>query len=332
MQGTAGGQPQDHHQHDHDHDHNHDHHGHHHHHGHGHHHHVPKNFDRSFAIGAFLNFAFVGAELSFGYQAKSLALVADAVHNFSDVIGLLLAWGAAWLGRLGPTDQRTYGYRGASILAALGNAGLLFLATGGIIIEAVQRFAHPAEISSMTMIYVAGLGIVINFGTAMLFWRGQKDDINLRAAFMHMIGDAAISFGVVFAALVIRAKGWQWLDPASSLTISVIVIVTTWDLAKEAVNLSMAGVPRHIDKAAVEKYLQSLPGVTEVHDLHIWAMSTTETALTAHLLRPNAAPDDHFLTQAAQELNSKFKIHHTTLQIEAGNSPETCILAPAEVV
>jgi len=274
----------------------------------------------------------VGAELYFGYMAKSLALMADAVHNFSDVIGLLLAWGAAWLGRLGPTDTRTYGYRGASILAALGNAGLLVIATGGIIIEAVQRFAHPEPIASTTMLYVASLGIAINFGTAMLFWRGQKEDINLRGAFMHMIGDAAISFGVVLAALIIRAKGWEWMDPAISLTIATIVVLASWDLAKEAMHLSLQGVPRHIDVAAVNKYLAGLSGVKEVHDLHIWAMSTTETALTAHLLRPGSAVDDEFLNTTARELLQKFKIHHTTIQIEAGNSAEACKLAEPDTI
>ncbi len=337
-QPAGGGQPHahDHKEHvhqdqDHDHDHDHGGHDHHHGHGHGHHHHIPKNFDRSFAIGAFLNFAFVGAELYFGYAAKSLALMADAVHNFSDVVGLLLAWGAAWLGRLSPSGDRTYGYRGASILAALGNAGLLFLATGGIIIESIRRFGSPTPVASGTMLWVACLGIAINFGTAMLFWRGQKDDINLRGAFMHMIGDAAISFGVVLAALIIRAKGWEWLDPAISLTIATIVVIASWDLAKEATHLALAGVPRNVDKAAVEKYLTSLPGVTELHDLHIWAMSTTETALTAHLLRPGSSVDDKFLQDVCAELQRNFKIHHATIQIEAGNA-ENCRLAPQEVV
>ena len=326
------------HKHDHDHAHGHAHgrsHGHDHGHSHGgHHHHIPKNFDRSFAIGAFLNFAFVGAELYYGYIAKSLALFADAVHNFSDVVGLLMAWGAAWLGRRSPTDERTYGYRGASILASLANAGLLFLVTGAIIVEAVQRFGNPEPLQTTIMMSVATIGIAINFGTAMLFWRGQKHDLNVRAAFMHMIGDAAISFGVVMAALIIRqmGHGWQWLDPASSLIIATIVVLGCWDLAKEALHLSLDGVPKHIDRRGVLVYLHELPGVTGVHDLHIWAMSTTETALTVHLLRPNTPVDDKFLYAVARDLNERFQISHSTIQVEAGNAPEACRLAPASVV
>ncbi len=295
---------------------------------------MPKNFDRSFAIGAFLNFAFVGAELYYGYFAKSLALVADAVHNFSDVVSLLLAWGAAWLGRRSPTDERTYGYRRASILASLANAGLLFLVTGGIIIEAVQRFGSPQFLNTGIMAWVATFGIVINFTTAMMFWKGQKHDLNLRAAFMHMIGDAAISFGVVMAALIIRLQGhgWQWLDPATSLVISTIVVLGCWDIAKEAIHLSLDGVPKHIDRRGVIVYLHELAGVTGVHDLHIWAMSTTETALTVHLIRPNKPVDDHFLHNVARELHDRFQISHSTIQVEAGNAPETCRLAPKEVV
>jgi cobalt-zinc-cadmium efflux system protein len=326
------------HDHKHDHDHSHGAHGgHHHHHGGSHahgHHHGPANFDRSFAIGAFLNLAFVGAELFYGYTAKSLALVADAVHNFSDVIGLLLAWGAAWLGRRNPTDERTYGYRSASILAALANSGILFLATGAIIVEAVQRFASPAPLQTGVMLWVATLGIVVNFATAMLFWRGQKHDLNVRAAFMHMIADAAISFGVVLAALIIRMKGegWQWLDPASSLVIATIVVIGCWDIAKEALHLSLDGVPKHIDRRGVLVYLHELPGVKGVHDLHIWAMSTTETALTVHLLRPNTPVDDAFLNGVAYELQHRFQISHATIQVEAGNVKEACRLAPKEVV
>ncbi len=311
--------------HDHDDAHKHGHHG---------HHHVPKNFDRSFAIGAFLNFAFVGAELFYGYMAHSLALVADAVHNFSDVIGLLLAWGAAWLGRLSPTDERTYGFRGASILAGLANSGMLFLVTGGIIIESVQRLAHPQPLATMTMVYVASIGIVINFVTAMLFWRGQKDDLNIRAAFIHMMGDAAIAFGVVITALIIRmmGAGWQWLDPASGLVISTIIVIGCWDVAKEALHLSLDGVPKHIDRRGIIVFLHGLPGVTGMHDLHIWAMSTTETALTVHLMRPKIPADDNFLNDVAFELKSNFKIDHATIQIEVGNAREACRLAPKEVI
>lgn len=331
--GGGGGH---HHAHDHKHDHKHDHAGH----GHaghshgigGHHHHVPKNFDRAFAIGAFLNLSFVGAELTYGYLAKSLALIADAVHNFADVVGLLLAWGAAWLARRAPTDERTFGYRRASILAALANACTLFLAIGAIIIEALQRFASPAPLNAPTMIWVAGVGIAINFGTAMLFWKGQKDDLNLRAAFMHMIADAAISAGVVLAGLIIMFKGWIWIDPAISLIVSVIILIGCWDLAKEALHLSLDGVPKHINRRGVLVYLHELPGVSGVHDLHIWAMSTTEVALTVHLMRPGAALDDVFLHKVARDLRERFQIGHVTIQIEAGNAKDDCMLAPNEVV
>jgi cobalt-zinc-cadmium efflux system protein len=255
--------------------------------------------------------------------------VADAIHNFADVISLLLAWGAAWLGRRSPTDERTYGYQSATILASLANAGLLFLATGAVIIEALQRLGHPAPLQTWTMIWVSAVGIVVNFATAMLFWRGQKTDFNLRAAFMHMIGDAAISCGVVVAGLIIAMKGhgWQWLDPASSLVISTLVVLGCWDLAKEALHLSLDGVPRHIDRRGVLVYLHELPGVTGVHDLHIWAMSTTDTALTVHLLRPGMPVDDDFLINVSRNLQERFQIQHTTIQIEAGNSKNACTLA-----
>jgi len=324
----------------HSHNHKHDDHshggggGHHDHdHGHGHsHHHAPKNFDSAFAIGAFLNLSFVGAELTYGYLAKSLALVADAVHNFADVVGLLLAWGAAWLSRRNPSDERSYGYRRASILAALMNSCLLFLAIGAIIIEALQRFSRPTHIQTDMMIWVAVVGIAINFGTAMLFWKGQKHDLNLRAAFMHMIGDAAISAGVVVAGLIIKFKGWIWIDPAISLVVAVIIFIGCWELAKEALHLSLDGVPKHINRRSVLVYLHELPGVTGVHDLHIWAMSTTEVALTVHLMRPGMPTDDNFLHKVAQELHDQHQIGHVTIQIEAGNSHEACKLASPDVV
>lgn len=320
--GGAGGH---HHHHDHDHGHGHGH-------GHGHHHHIPKNFDAAFAIGAFLNLSFVGAELTYGYLAKSLALIADAVHNFADVVGLLLAWGASWLARRSPTDERTFGYRRASILAALLNSCLLFLAIGAIIIEALQRFARPAPVQTDMMIWVAVVGIAINFGTAMLFWKGQKDDLNLRAAFIHMVADAAISAGVVVGGLIIMFKGWIWMDPAISLVVSVIILIGCWDIAKEALHLSLDGVPKHIDRRNVLVYLHELPGVTGVHDLHIWAMSTTEVALTVHLMRPGMPTDDKFLHEVASHLQERYHIGHVTIQVEAGNTKEPCKLAPHDVV
>lgn len=309
----------------------HDHHDHDHAHGH-HHHPVPENPGKLFAIGAGINMAFVIAEAGFGFVSKSLALLADAAHNFSDVVGLLLALGAVWLSRLAPTAERTYGYRGATILAALANATLLLLATGAIIIESIQRFSTPAEVASTTVVWVAACAIVVNAGTAALFWKGQRHDLNVRGAFLHMAADAAVSLGVVIGALVIGATGWFWIDPVLSIGIAAVIIASSWDLAREALRLSMAAVPRHINRRDVHQYLSQLPGVTEVHDLHIWAISTAETAMTAHLVRPDTAVDDVFLDSISDELEKKFKIQHATIQIEAGNSAKACRLAPDEVV
>jgi cobalt-zinc-cadmium efflux system protein len=312
----------DHHDHAHGHDHSHDH-------GHAGHSHAPTSFGAAFAIGASLNAAFVVAELVFGYAANSLALVSDAVHNLSDVIALLLAWGGAWLAGRRPTDTHTYGYRRASILAALVNAGLLLIAVGGIAVEAINRLREPAEVASWTVVWVAALGILINGGTALLFMRGRHGDLNVRGAYLHMVADAGVSLGVVVAALLIMATGWQWLDPAISLVIAAVVLVSGWELARDSVNLALDAVPRGIELRAVKDYLASLDGVTEVHDLHIWAMSTSETALTAHLVRPGGH-DDAFLHHVCEELSHRFRIHHSTLQVEI--SSETCRLAPAEMV
>jgi cobalt-zinc-cadmium efflux system protein len=307
-----------HHHHDHDHDH-----------GHGH---APASFDGAFAVGVGLNIAIVFAELGFGYLAHSLALMADAAHNLSDVIGLLLAWGASRLARRLPTSSRTYGYRRASILAALGNAGLLLIATGGIVVEAIRRFTDPQPIETGTVIWVATLGIVINGAVALMFMRGRHQDLNIRGAFLHMAGDAAISLGVVIAALLIMRTGWLWLDPAISLGIALTVLLTGWGLARDSANLALDAVPEGIDLHEVETWLRGLPGVAEVHDLHIWAMSTTETALTVHLVRPDAALDDHFLMHTCETLQRQFKIHHATLQVEAGDEAHPCRLAPVDVV
>lgn len=299
---------------------------------HAHHHAPPKDFDKRFAIGAAINMAFVVAEMTFGFISNSLGLIADAAHNFSDVLGLLLAWGGMWLTRFRPTEKHTYGYSGASILAALANAALLFIAIGGIIVQAVQRFIEPAAVESPTIIWVALVGIVINGATAMLFYKDQAHDINVRGAYLHMVADAAISLGVVIAGVVIFYTGWVWVDPIVSLMIAAIIIIGTWRLAKEALHLSLAGVPPHIDRNGVFNYLSTLPGVTEVHDLHIWAMSTTKTALTAHLIRPEAGIDDGFLNDVAIELDQKFNIQHPTIQVEKGGHPDSCRFAPVEVI
>ncbi len=309
--------------------HQHHHHDHSHAHGHAGHSHAPDSFGFAFAAGVALNTAFVVAELVFGYAANSLALISDAVHNFSDVISLLLAWAAGWLARKQPTEQHTYGYRRASILAALANAGLLLVAVGGIAVEAINRIAEPAAVAGATVIVVAALGIVVNGATALLFMRGRHGDLNIRGAFLHMAADAAVSLGVVVAAIVMMLTGWQWVDPAISLGIAAIVLASGWGLARDSVNLALDGVPKGIELSGVRDYLGGLEGVTEVHDLHIWAMSTNETALTAHLVRPGGY-DDSFLHGVCEQLSHRFHIQHATLQIEAGG--DVCRLAPAEVV
>ncbi|WP_442755170.1 cation diffusion facilitator family transporter [Methylocystis sp. JAN1] len=298
-------------------------------HDHGHSH-APTSFGAAFAIATALNIGLVAAELAFGYQSNSIALVSDGVHNLSDVFGLLLAWGGSWLATRRPSATHTYGYRRASILAALGNAALLLVATGGLIVEAAQRLSSAPSVASGTVLWVASVAIVINMGTASLFLRGRAYDLNIRGAFLHMAGDAAVSLGVVAAALLIGCTGWLWLDPAVGVAVAVLIIWNGWGLMREALNLALDAVPAGVDPAAVEDYLSSLPGVTDVHDLHIWGMSTTETALTAHLVRPSAEPDDKFLIEIAHELEARFAIGHATIQIERGDSE--CRLAPAHIV
>ena len=326
------------HAHHHDHDHSHDSHSHggdghdhgrDHAHGHAGHSHAPSTFGFAFAVGVTLNAGFVLAELFFGYFANSLALISDALHNFADVIALLLAWGAAVLSRKLPTELHTYGYRGASILAALANAGLLLLGVGAIVVAAIDRLRAPAEVTGSTVIWAAALGILINGATALLFMRGSEHDLNIRGAYLHMAADAAVSCGVVVAAVVIMLTGWLWVDPVTSLIVATLVLVSGWGLARDSVNLALDAVPRHVDFVEVRDYLAALEGVADVHDLHIWAMSTSETALTVHLVRPGGF-DDLFLHGVCEQLSQRFRIQHTTLQVEA--SRETCRLAPADVV
>lgn len=311
----------------------HDDHGHEHSGGHSHgpggHSHAPASFGAAFAIGVGLNTAFVIVEFIFGYAAHSLALISDAAHNLSDVLSLLLAWGAMWLAGKQPTDRHTYGYRRASILAALVNAGLLLAVVGGIAVEAVDRLQTPAPVAGATVLWVAGIGILINGGTALLFMRGRHNDLNIRGAYLHMAADAGVSFGVVLAGLVTMLTGWLWIDPVVSLGIAVVILISSWELARDSVNLALDAVPREIALGEVRAYLAGLDGVSEVHDLHIWAMSTSETALTAHLVRSVGA-DDHFLHQVCGELTKRFNIHHPTLQIETDGC--ACKLAPADVV
>ena len=283
----------------------------------------------AFALGIVLNLGFVAAEVIYGLAANSLALLSDAGHNLSDVLALALAWGAARLSTVAPTTRRTYGWGRSSILAALINATVLLVVVGGISWEAVQRFFHPEPVAGNTVMVVAAVGIVINLGTALLFLRGRHDDLNVRGAFQHMAGDAAISLGVVFAGLVMRATGWAWLDPLVSVVIGLLIVAATLGLLRESVNLSMDAVPDSIDPTAVESFLAALPGVNAVHDLHIWAMSTTDIAMTVHLVMDAPPEDDEFLHSLAQALHMRFGIDHTTTQFERG---APCQQAPAHVV
>jgi len=300
-------------------------------HAHGHSH-GPVNYNRAFAVGVALNFGFVVVEAGFGVVSGSLALMADAGHNLSDVLSLILAWGASALARRQPTERHTYGLRRSTILASLANAALLLVAVGAIVWEAVQRLDHPPVVHETTVIVVALIGIAINAGTALMFLSGRHSDINLRGAFLHMAADAVVSLGVVLAGVAIMYTGWAWLDPATSIAIAVVITIGTWSLLRDSLNLALDAVPGHIDRPAIERFLGGQPGVTEVHDLHIWAMSTTEVALTAHLVRPGAALDDQFLSGLVHELHHRFAIDHATLQIESGDSRYPCHLAPANVV
>lgn len=299
-----------------------------HHHGHSH---APANFGRAFALGVTLNLAFVAVEASFGLWAQSLALLADAGHNLSDVLGLLLAWGASYLaGRL-PTERRTYGLRRSSILAALANAVILLLAVGGIAWEAMIRLFHPEPVAGGTVMIVAAIGFCVNAFTAWLFMSGHHD-LNIRGAFLHMAADAAVSLGVVVAALAMQWTGWNWLDPATSLVIVVVITVSTWGLLRESLDLALDAVPAGIDPTAVLAYLNGLPGVVAAHDLHIWGMSTTEAALTVHLVKPDATIDDQLLAQINRELHDRFGIEHTTIQFELGDEAHPCKQSPADAV
>jgi cobalt-zinc-cadmium efflux system protein len=288
------------------------------------HHHAPPDYSRAFAAGVALNLAFVVIEVVFGVLSESLALLTDASHNFSDVIGLLLAWGAAALARRRPSAHRTYGYSRATILASLFSGLLLMGAVGAIGWEAVNRLMAPAEPAGVTMMVVAAVGVVINSATAMFFFSGKDTDLNIRGAFLHMTADAAVSLGVVVSGLLIWRFGLVWMDPVISLVIAAVILWSTWGLLRDSLNLAVDAVPRGVDPQAVREYLSSLPGVKELHDLHIWPMSTTDTALTAHLVMDPVPSDDRFLYGVSQELSSRFGIHHPTMQIERPDSSVTC--------
>lgn len=293
-------------------------HSHHHSAGHGHHGHsqAPQTgHGRAFAIGITLNLAFVAIEAGYGFWADSMALLSDAGHNLSDVLGLAIAWGAALLARREPTERFTYGLRSSSILAALFNALLLLVAVGGIVWESVERLIEPTPVAAGVMIIVAGIGIVVNGFTAFLFMGGQHD-LNIRGAFLHMVADAAVSLGVVFGGLAILWTGANWIDPVLSLVIAAVIVWGTWSLLRQSLTLCLQGVPSGIAVPEVRKALEAMPGVARVHHLHVWAVSTTEAALTAHLVMPGGHPGDFFLARTQQELKAHFGINHTTLQIE----------------
>jgi cobalt-zinc-cadmium efflux system protein len=279
---------------------------------------------RAFAIGVGLNTAFVVLEAVFGLLGGSLALVADAGHNLSDVLGLLLAWGASRLARVAPTERRTYGVRRSTIFAALLNALLLLVAVGAIALEAVRRLRDPEPVAGATVIAVAMAGVAVNTATALLFMRGRKQDLNIAGAFVHMAADAAVSAGVALAGVAILLTGLSWLDPVVSLAIVVVILVGTWGLLRDSVNLALDAVPSSIDPRQVEDYLLSLPSIVAVHDLHIWATSTTEVALTAHLVKPDPTGDDDLLARVTEELRARFGIQHPTIQWERNSHTFPC--------
>ncbi len=293
-------------------------------HPHDHHHHAPAAFNRAFAIGIGLNTAFVAIEAFYGWQAGSLALLADAGHNASDVAVLLLAWFAVWAGRLPPGPRHTYGWQRASILAAFTNAVLLLLAMGALGWEAIERLQAPQAVAGGTVMAVAAIGVLINGLTALLFMKGSAHDINLRGAFLHMAADALISLGVVVAGGLYLLYGWAWLDPLLGLLVAALIVAGTWGLLRQSVHLLFDGVPDGIDLAGVQHCLAGLPGVTAVHDLHVWAMSTSENALTAHLVMPGGHPGDAFLHEAQHQLQARFGIGHITLQVEQAAMDHGC--------
>jgi cobalt-zinc-cadmium efflux system protein len=315
----------------HDHPDQHDHHDHDHgdHAGHSH---APASFGRAFAVGTALNSAFVAAQVFYGLAAHSVALLADAVHNLGDVLGLLLAWAAATLAQRRPTLLRTYGWGRSTILASLTNAVILLLSCGGIAVEAIRRFSDPHPVGGSTIIWVAVVGIAINGATALMFMHGRKSDLNVKGAFLHMASDAVVSAGVVIAGIVIQITGWLWVDPATSLVIVTVITIGTWSLLRDSVNLAMDTVPDGIDPQKIEIAFKALPGVIEIHDLHIWGLSTTDTALTAHLVHDDSTRDSNLIQHACEHLREHFGITHATLQLETELSAASCGLRSKDVV
>ncbi|MGH2930262.1 MAG: cation diffusion facilitator family transporter, partial [Solirubrobacteraceae bacterium] len=297
--------------------------------GHGH---AVADYGRVFAIGIALTLAFVCGEAAAGVVAHSMALLADAGHNLGDALGLGMSWGAAVLSRRQPSGRFTYGLRSSSILAALVNAVILLVVTGGIAWEAVLRLAHPVAVAGGVVAWVAAVGILVNGATALLFASGSGHDLNVKSAFLHMAADTVVTAGVVAAGIAIGLTGWPWLDPAVSLAVSVVIVIATWSLLRSAIGLALDAVPEGVDAAAVRAHLASMPGVAGLHDLHIWGMSTTETALTCHLVMPGGHPGDAALNGLTQDLHARFGIAHATMQIELGDADEACVLTPEDTV
>ena len=295
-----------------------------HHHGARGHGHAPANYGRAFAIGVGLNLAFVVVETMYGIAAHSVALVADAAHNVSDVLGLLAAWVAYAVSKQKPTARHTYGLRKSTVLAALANALLIMVAVGGVAWESIGKLRHPEPTAGVTVMIVAGIGVVVNGCSALLFMRGSKHDANLKGAFLHLAGDAVVSLAVVISGAVITQTAWLWLDPAVSLALAVVILAATWKLLVKAMNLALDAVPEHVDAKALLAHLHGLPGVTEVHDFHVWAMSTTESAMTAHLVVGDVSDPASFLTVLGRELHERFGVDHTTVQLEPAAAAQAC--------
>jgi len=298
-------------------------------HSHGSHSHAPMDYDRIFIIGIALNITIVVLEAGAGFWSGSMSLLADAGHNLSDVLALGLAWGAHLLGRRKPTPRYTYGLRGTSILAALFNAIFLLVVTGALSLEAIQRLLHPTPVEGLAMIVVAAAGMVINGLTALMLATHRKEDLNMRGAFLHMVADAAVSAGVVVTGALVLLTGALWLDPAVSLVINLTIIAGTWGLLSESMRLSLAGVPSSVRAEEVKNYITALPDVAGFHDFHIWATSTSEVAMTAHLIMPKGHPGDDFLHEVSTELNKRFGIGHATLQIEIEENGICALSHPA---
>lgn len=300
----------------------------HHHHAHGAHaHDMPGNYNGAFLLAIVLNVGFVALEFIYGFIAQSTALMADAGHNLSDVLGLVLAWGAALLAKKQPAGRYTYGLRSTSILAALVNSMLLLIACGAIGWEAALRLMQPAPVAGVTVSVVAAVGIAVNGFSAWLFMAGSKHDLNIRGAFLHMAADAAVSLGVVIGGIVMLRTGWYWIDPALSLAIVLVIVAGTWSLLRDALRLSLSAVPAHIDLDEVQRFLVAQPGVAEAHDLHIWGMSTIESALTVQLVMPEGCPSDEYLQRLSSALEERFRIHHSTVQVMRNMEKSGCSLA-----